>query len=111
MSVLCIVQVIKSRGMMWAGHVARIVERRGVYKILVGKPEGKRQLGRPRRKWDDNIKMDIQDVRCEGMDWVDVAQDRDRWRSVVNVAMKCSVSQYRPIYSGDEEKSGLRQSM
>jgi hypothetical protein len=57
-----IVRVIKSRGMIWAGHVARIMERRGVYRILVGKPEGKRQLERPRRKWDDNIKKDLQDV-------------------------------------------------
>ena len=62
MSVLCIVRVIKSKGMMWAGHVARILERRGVYKILVGKPEGKRQLGRPRRRWEDTIKMDLQAV-------------------------------------------------
>jgi len=55
--------------------------------------------------------MDIQDVRCDGMDWIDVAQDRDRWRAVLNVAMKCSVSQYRPNCSGDEEKSGTRKAM
>ena len=66
-----------------AGHVARMGERRGVYRVLVGKPEGKRLLGRPRRKWEDNTKMDIQDVGCGGMDWIDLAQDRDRWRVLV----------------------------
>jgi len=64
--------------MKWMGHVARMGERRGVYKILVGKPEGRRPLGRPGRRWKDNIKMDLQEVGCEGMDWIDVAWDRDR---------------------------------
>ena len=64
--------------MRWAGHVARMGERRGVYRILVGKTEGKRSLGRPRRRWDDNIKMDLQEVGCGGIGWIHLAQDRDR---------------------------------
>ena len=60
--------------MRWAGHVARIGERRGVYRVLVGKHEGKRPLGRPRRRWEDNIKMDLQAVGCEGMEWIELAQ-------------------------------------
>jgi hypothetical protein len=64
--------------MRWAGHVARTGERRGVYKVLMGKPEGKRSLGRRRRRWEDNIKMDLEEVGCEGMDWIDLAQDRGR---------------------------------
>ena len=62
-------------------------EGRVVYRVLVGKPGGKKQLGRPRRRWDDNIKMDLQEVRCGGMDWIDLAQERDRWRAVVNAVM------------------------
>jgi len=77
-----IVRVIKSRRMRWAGHVARMRERRVVHRILVGKPEGKRPLWRPRRRWDDNIKMDLQEVGCGGMDWVELAQDRDRLRAL-----------------------------
>jgi hypothetical protein len=64
-----IVRVIKLR-MRWAGHVARMGEKRGVYRVLVGKPEGRRPLGRPRRRWEDNIKMDLQEVGCRGMDWI-----------------------------------------
>jgi hypothetical protein len=60
---------------------------RGLYRVLVGKPEGKRPLGRPRRRWDDNIKMDFQEVGCGGIDWIGLAQDRDRWRAVVNAVM------------------------
>jgi len=78
-----IVRVIKSRSMRWAGHVAHMAEGRGVYRVLVGKPEGKTPLGRPRRRWEDNIKMDLQEVGCGGMDWIELAQDRDRWRAVV----------------------------
>ena len=64
--------------------------RRGVQRVLVGKPEGKRQLGRPRHRWE-NIKMDLEEVECGGMDWIDLAQDRDRWWALVNVAMKLQV--------------------
>ena len=73
-----IVQVRKSRRIRWAKHVARMWERRGVYRVLVGKPEGKRALRRPRRRWQDNINMVLQEVGCEGMDWIELAQDRDR---------------------------------
>jgi len=72
--------VIKSRRIRRAGHVARMGEKRGVYSVLVGKPEGKRLLGRPRRRWDDNIKMDLQEVGCGGIDWIDLIQDRDKWQ-------------------------------
>jgi hypothetical protein len=71
--------VIKSRRLSWEEHVERREKRRGVYRVLVGKPEEKSQLGRPRLRWDDNIKKDLQEVRCTGMDWIEVAQDRDRW--------------------------------
>jgi len=86
-----IVRVIKSRRMRWAGHMARVCERRGVYRIFVGKPEGKRPLGRPRRSWEDNIKMDLQEVGCGGMDWIELAQDWDRWRALVNVILNLRV--------------------
>jgi len=88
-----IIRVIKLRGMRWVGHVARMGERRCVYMVLVEKPEGKRQLGRPRRRWDDNIKMDFQDVVCGGMDLIDLAQGRDRWQTLVNAVMKFRVPQ------------------
>jgi len=64
--------------MRWVEHLARMGERRGVYRVLVRKPEGKRPLGGPRRIWEDNIKMDLQEVGCGGMDWIELAQDRDR---------------------------------
>ena len=66
-------------------------ERRGVYRVSVGKPEGKSPLGRPRHRWDDIIKMDLQEVGCEGMDWIDLAHDRDRWRVLVNAVMNLQV--------------------
>ena len=85
-----IVRVVKSRRMRWAGHVARMGEGRGVHRVLVGKPEGKRRLGRPRHRWDNNIKMDLWEVGGGG-DWMELAQDRDRWRALVNMVMNCWV--------------------
>ena len=79
-----IVRVVKSRTMRWAGHVARMGEERGVHRVLVGKPEGKRPLGRPRRRWEDNIKMDLQEVGGSRGDWMELAQDRDGWRALVS---------------------------
>ena len=83
--------MIKSRKIRWAGHVARMREKRGVYRVLVEKPEGNRPLGRLRRRWEDNIKMDIQEVECGSMDWIEVAQDRDRWRALMNATMNLRV--------------------
>ena len=85
-----IVRVVKSRRMRWAGHVARIGEGRGVHRVLVGKPEGKRPLGRPRHRWEDNIKTDLWEVGGVG-DWMELAQDRDRWRALVNMVMNLRV--------------------
>jgi hypothetical protein len=79
------------RRMRWTGHVARMGERRDVYRVLVGKPEGKRQLGRPRRRWEDNIKMDLREVGCGGIDWIELAEDRVRWRALVNAVMNLRV--------------------
>jgi len=77
--------------MRWAGHVACMGEGRDVYRVSVGKPEGKRPLGRPRRRWEDNIKMNLQEVGCGGVDWIELAQDRDRWRALVNAVMSLRV--------------------
>ena len=77
-------RVVKSRLMRWAEHVARMEEVRGVHRVLVGTPEGKRPLGRPRRRWEDNIKMDLQEVGGGRGDWMELAQDRDRWRALVS---------------------------
>ena len=87
MYIWCAVVVNQSRRMGWAGHVARIVEGRGVHRVLVGKPEGKRPLGRPIRRWEDNIKMDLRKVGGGG-DWMELAQDRDRWWALVNIPPK-----------------------
>ena len=77
-------RVLKSRRMRWAGHVAHMEEDRGVHRVLVGKPEGKSPLGRPRRRWEeDNIKMDLQEVGGGRGDWMVLAEDRDRWRALV----------------------------
>jgi len=80
-----IFRVIKSRRMSWAGHVARMEYGRGVFRVLVGKPEG------PRRRWEDNIKMDLHEVGCGGMDWIELAYDRDRWRILVTAVMNLRV--------------------
>jgi len=83
--------VIKSRRIGLTGHVARVVKERGLYRVLVGKPEGRRPLGRPRRRWVDNIRMDLQEVECGYMDWTELAQDRDRWRTLVSAVMNLRV--------------------
>ena len=75
----------------WAGHVARMGEEMGVFRFLVGKPEGKRLLGSPRRRWVDNIRMNLQEVECRYMDWIGLAQDRDRWRTIVSAVMNLRV--------------------
>jgi hypothetical protein len=82
---------MKSRRMRWVGYVARLGEGRGVYRVLVVKPKGKRPLGRPRRIWENNIKADLQEVGCGGMDWIELAQDRDRWRAIVNPVINLRV--------------------
>ena len=81
-------RVIKSRRMRWAGNVAGIGEGCGVYRVLVGKPEGRRPMGRPRRRWEDNIKIDLQEVGCGDRDWIELAQDRDRCQALVNAVIK-----------------------
>jgi hypothetical protein len=85
-----IIRVIKSRRVRLEGHVARMGERKGAYRILVGRAEGRRPLGRPRQRWEDNIKMDLQEVGwC--MDWIELAQDRDKWRALVNAVMNLRI--------------------
>jgi hypothetical protein len=86
-----IVRVVKSRRMRWAGHVACMGEERRVHRVLVGKPEGKRPLGRPRRRWEDNTKMDLQEVGGGHGDWMELAQDRDRWRALVSTVKNLRV--------------------
>ena len=86
-----IVRVVKSRRMRWVGHVARMGERRVVHWVLLRKPERKRQLGRPRRRWEHNIKMDLNEVGGGCGDWMELAQDRDRWRVLVSTVMNFRV--------------------
>jgi hypothetical protein len=83
--------VIKSRIVRWAGTCSTYWERKGVYRVFMGRPEGKKQLGRPRRRWEDNIKVDLQNVGCGGMDWIELSHDRDRWRALMNAVMKLRV--------------------
>ena len=82
---------LRSVRMRWAGHAACMGEERGVCRVLVGKPEGKRPLGRPRRRWVDNIRMDLKEVGCGYMDWIGLAQDRDMWRTLVSAVMNLGV--------------------
>ena len=84
-------QVIKSRRMRWPGHVARMGEEREVCRVLVEKPEGGRSMGRPRRRWVDNTRTDLQEVGCGHMDWIGLVQDRDRWRTLVSAVMNLRV--------------------
>jgi hypothetical protein len=83
--------MIKSRRMRWAGHVAQLGETRNAYRILVGKPEGKIPLRRPRRRWVDNIKMDLREIGWDGVDWIELAEERDQWRALVNTVMNLRV--------------------
>ena len=86
-----IVRVIKSRRMRWVGHVAHMGEESGVYRVLVEKAEGRKPLGRPRRRWMDNVRMDLQEVGCGYMDWIGLAQDGYRWRTLVGVVINLRV--------------------
>jgi hypothetical protein len=86
-----IIRVIRARRMRWAGHVASMGEVRGAYNILVGRPEGRRSLGRPRRRWEDNIKMDLREIWFGDVDWIHWAQDRDRWWAFVDTVMNLRV--------------------
>jgi hypothetical protein len=86
-----IIRMIKSRRMRWARHVARMGAKRNAYSILVGNPEGKRPLRRPRRRWVDNIKMDLREIGWDDRDWIDLAQDRDQWRALVRAVMNLQV--------------------
>jgi hypothetical protein len=86
-----IIRQVKSRRMRWAGHVARMGEERKVYKVLMGKPKGKRPPGRPRRRWEDGIRMDLREIGLGGVDWIRLAQDRDRWRAIVSAVMNLRV--------------------
>jgi hypothetical protein len=86
-----IIRQIKSRRMRWEGHVARMGEGRNAYKVLIGKPEGKRPLGRPRHRWEDGIRMDLREIGWGSIDWIQVALNRDRWRDFVNTVMNLRV--------------------
>jgi hypothetical protein len=86
-----IVRVIKSRRMRWARHVTRMGEGKGAYRVLVGRPEGKRPLERPRRRWEDNIRMDLREIGIDGENWIRLAQDSVQWRAFVNTVMNLRV--------------------
>jgi hypothetical protein len=86
-----IIRQIKSRRMRWTGHVASMGEERNVYRVLIGKPAGKRPLGRPRRRWEDGIRMDLREIGWGSVDWIQLTQDRDRWRAFVNTVMNLRV--------------------
>ena len=82
-----IIRNLKSRRLRWAGHVVRMEQFRNAYRVLVGKPESKRPLGRPRRRWEDNIKVDFSDVGCDPRDWISLAEDREQWRAYVRAVI------------------------
>jgi hypothetical protein len=86
-----IIRIIKSRRMGWTGHVARMGKKRNTYRLLVGKPMGKRPLGRPRRRWVDNIRMDLGEVGWDDVEWIGLAQDRNRWRALLNSVLNLRV--------------------
>jgi hypothetical protein len=90
-SSLNIVRVIKSRRMKWAGYVARTREGRGAYRVFAGRPDGKRPLGRPRRRWEGNIKIDLREIELDGANWIQLAQDRVQWRAFMNTVMNLRV--------------------
>ncbi|KAJ4439479.1 hypothetical protein ANN_07603 [Periplaneta americana] len=101
-----IIRNINTRHLRWAGHVARLGESRNAYRVLVGRPEGKRPLGKPRRRWEDNIKMDLKEVGYDDRDWINLAQDRDQWRAYVKAAMNLrlpSISGGRLLYPQAED--------
>jgi hypothetical protein len=106
-----IIRIIKPRRMRWAGHVARMGEKRNVYRLLVRKPEGKRPLGRPRHRWMDNIKMHLSEIGLGVVDWIGLAQDRYRWRALVNSVMNlrvpCNAGNYRMAAQLVASREGL----
>jgi hypothetical protein len=100
-------RIIKSQRMRWTGHVARMGEKRNAYRLLVGKPEGKRPLGRPRRRWVDNIRMDLGKVGWGDVDWIGLAKDRKRWRAVVNSVLNLRVPCNAGKLSSGRASSGV----
>jgi hypothetical protein len=101
-----VIRQVKSRRMRWVGHVARMGEERKVYKVLVGNPEGKRPLGRPRRRWENGIRVDLKEIGLGCVDWIRLAQDRDLWRAVVSAVMNLRVLAPRS-YLGNVKKPGI----
>ncbi|KAJ4445390.1 hypothetical protein ANN_07195 [Periplaneta americana] len=107
-----IIRTITSRRLRWAGHLARMGESRNAYRVLVGRPEGKRPLRRPRRRWEDNIKMELREVGYDGRDWINLAQDRDQWRAYVRAAMNLrGASQTPELFSLSHMRAGARRAM
>jgi hypothetical protein len=101
------IRQVKSRRMRWAGHVARMGEERKVYKVLVGNSEGRRPLGRPRRRWEDGVRMDLRETDLGGVDWIRLAQDRDRWRDVVSAVMNLRVLAPRSLLVISQKPSNV----
>jgi hypothetical protein len=106
-----IIRIIRSRRMIWVGHVAQMRKKRNEYMLLVGKPEGKRPLGRPRRRWVDNIRMDLGEVRWGDVDWNGLTQDRNRWRALVNSVLNLQISQNAGKLSSGFTTGGLSSSV